>query len=177
MDETEELAEEAGRRYLTGPGNIFLEGSRGQVRPFLQNLPGLTSRTNLLPTVTHFAAAASRGRLETREQVTGDSDAAHTGDASFGSFEDQIEKRSIITGTPETVLPKIKEVLETLRPGSIFFWDGDGAMTHDDAMRSLRLMGEEVLPAVREMGKSLDLQSPFEMDTKTNQPMPQEATV
>ena len=32
----------------------------------------------------------------------------------------------------------------TLRPGSIFFWDGDGAMDHDDSMRSLRLMGEEV---------------------------------
>jgi hypothetical protein len=69
------------------------------------------------------------------------------------------------------VIPKVKHVLEYLRPGSIFFWDGDGAMTHDDSMRSLRLMGEEVIPAVREIGKSLDLQSPFEMDPKTNQPV------
>ena len=30
-------------------------------------------------------------------------------------------------------------------------------MTHEDQMRSLRLMGEEVIPAVREMGKELEL--------------------
>ncbi|MXY88846.1 MAG: LLM class flavin-dependent oxidoreductase, partial [Dehalococcoidia bacterium] len=42
VDETEELAEEVGRKYLTGPGNIFLEGSRGDARGHLQNLPGLT---------------------------------------------------------------------------------------------------------------------------------------
>ena len=62
-------------------------------------------------------------------------------------------------------------MLEYLRPGSVFFWDGDGAMTHDDQMRSLRLMGEEVIPAVREMGKELELYSPFEVDARTNQPI------
>jgi hypothetical protein len=61
-------------------------------------------------------------------------------------------------------------VLETIRPGSIFFWDGDGAMTHDDAMRSLRLMGQEVLPAVHEIAKELDLPGPFETDPATGQP-------
>ena len=90
---------------------------------------------------------------------------------SIRLFEEQVNKMSIITGTPKTVIPKVKHVLEYLRPGSIFFWDGDGAMTHDDSMRSLRLMGEEVIPAVREIGKSLDLQSPFEMDPKTNKPV------
>jgi hypothetical protein len=61
-------------------------------------------------------------------------------------------------------------VLETIRPGSIFFWDGDGAMTHDDAMRSLRLMGQEVLPAVREMADELQLPGPFEMDPASGKP-------
>ena len=54
------------------------------------------------------------------------------------------------------------------RPGSIFFWDGDGAMDHNDAMRSLRLMGEEVIPACREMAKELDLPGPFDIDPATN---------
>ena len=44
-------------------------------------------------------------------------------------------------------------------------------MTHEDQMRSLRLMGEEVIPAVREMGKELELFSPFEVDPATNQPI------
>ena len=58
-----------------------------------------------------------------------------------------------------TSSPKIRHVLEYLRPGSIFFWDGDGAMTHEDSMRSLRLMGEEVIPAVR--GQIMNPRLPF----------------
>jgi alkanesulfonate monooxygenase SsuD/methylene tetrahydromethanopterin reductase-like flavin-dependent oxidoreductase (luciferase family) len=172
VDETEELAEAAGRKYIQGPSNPFLEGNQGNVRPFIQNLPGLTSRTNLLPTVSSFALASSRGRQAAHQQASQqpDGDAQDKADA-LGTYEDQTKKMSIISGTPKTVIPKVKHVLETLRPGSIFFWDGDGAMTHEDSMRSLRLMGEEVIPAVREMGKELDLNSPFEVDPKTNKPV------
>src|SRR4029077_18135107 len=96
----------------------------------------------------------------------------------LGTFEDQINKMSIITGTPKTVIPKIKHVLEYLRPGGIFFWDGDGAMTHDDSMRSLRLMGEEVIPAIREMAKELELPGPFEVDPATGKSIePQPAAI
>jgi len=169
VDETEELAEAAGRKYIQGPSNPFLEGNQGNVRPFIQNLPGMTSRTNLLPTVQSFALAASRGRQKEHKEAV----AADQQDKAdyLGTFEQQVDKMSIITGTPKTVIPKIRHVLEYLRPGSVFFWDGDGAMNHDDAMRSLRLMGDEVIPAVREMSKSLDLSSPFEMDVKTNKPV------
>ena len=86
-------------------------------------------------------------------------------------YEDQIQDYTIISGTPKTILPKIRHVLEYIRPGSVFFWDGDGAMTHEDQMRSLRLMGEEVIPAVREMGKELELFSPFEVDPTTGKPL------
>jgi hypothetical protein len=123
----------------------------------------MTQRDALLPTVNVFAAARSRGRAQ--EQP-----------ADYnGTFEDQVNKMSIITGTPKTVIPKVRHVLEYLRPGSIFFWDGDGAMSHDDAMRSLRLMGEELIPAVREIADDLELKSPFEVDPKTGQPVEEQA--
>ncbi|MGH2583879.1 MAG: LLM class flavin-dependent oxidoreductase, partial [Dehalococcoidia bacterium] len=157
VDETEELADAAARKYVEGPSNPFLEGNQGIVRPFIQNLPGLTQRDALLPTSQVFAAAASRGRAT---QQPADYN---------GTYDDQINKMSIITGTPKTVLPKVRHVLEYLRPGSIFFWDGDGAMDHEDAMRSLRLMGEELIPAVREMADELDLKGPFEVDPKSGQ--------
>jgi alkanesulfonate monooxygenase SsuD/methylene tetrahydromethanopterin reductase-like flavin-dependent oxidoreductase (luciferase family) len=162
VDETEELAEAAARKYIQGPSNPFLEGNQGNVRASIQNLPGLTSRTALLPTVTSFAAAAARGRAaEFNKEATPEQKQAAAD--YLGTFEQQTDKMSIIWGTPDTVIPKVKQVLEYIRPGSIFFWDGDGAMDHEDAMRSLRLFGEEVIPAVREIGKSLDLQSPFEV--------------
>ena len=66
VDETEELAEQAGRRYVEGPCNPFLEGNQGTVKNFIQNLPGMTSRTQLLPTVSTFAAVARGGIASTR---------------------------------------------------------------------------------------------------------------
>ena len=161
VDETEELAEEAGRKYVQGPSNPFLEGNQGIVRPFIQNLPGLTQRNNLLPTMKSFAAAASRGRA-TQHLKDGKQEAPPP--PPKDTYLDQTEKLSIISGTPDTVIPKVRHVLETIRPGTIFFWDGDGAMSHDDQMRSLRLMGSDVIPAVREIGEELGLKGPFEVD-------------
>ena len=152
VDETEELADEVGRKFVQGPSNPFLAGNEGTDNTAVNNLPGLTSRRRLLPTQSVLTAA--RG-----------------GSSSSRPYDEQISDYSIITGTPKTVLPKIRHVLEYLRPGSVFFWDGDGAMTHDDQMRSLRLMGEEVLPAVREMAKELELNSPFEVDPATGKPI------
>ena len=184
VDETEELAWQTARKFLEGPPNIFLEGSRGKVNPILQNLPGMTSRTELLPTREVFELSWSRGRQDVDRDVTRaiappvlsglpikapeTPEERATRDASY---EAQLDTMAIITGTPKTVIPKIRHVLETLRPGHIFFWDGDGAMTHDDAMRSIRLMGQEVIPAVREMSRELELYDSFEIDPATNQPL------
>ena len=43
-------------------------------------------------------------------------------------------------------------------------------MDHDDAMRSLRLMGEEVIPAVKEIAKDLELPDSFEVNPATGKP-------
>ena len=155
LDETEELAMETARKYVDGPGNIFLEGSRGIADPVIQNLPGLTDRKNLLPTSQDRFLAQSRGQPV-------------PGGGAQASFEDQIESYSIVAGTPDTVLPKIRQVLEELRPGHLFIWDGDGAMTHEDSMRSLRLW-EETLPALHEMAKEFDLPSSFEVSTSNGE--------
>jgi alkanesulfonate monooxygenase SsuD/methylene tetrahydromethanopterin reductase-like flavin-dependent oxidoreductase (luciferase family) len=168
VDETEEKAQEVGRKFIDGPSNPFLEGNQGNIRPFLQNLPGMTSRTQLLPTVNVRAAARSRGRTEA--DAAGGAGPPPPPDKS-AAYREQQERLSIVTGTPDTVIPKLRTMLETIRPGSVFFWDGDGAMDHDDAMRSLRLMGQEVLPALREIGKELDLKGPFEIDPATNAPV------
>ena len=169
VDETEELAYETAQKYVEGPPNPFLEGNQGVVRSFLQNLPGLTSRTHLLPTSLNRAAAIARGRLESEDGAPRKEILSAAG--FQGTYDEQLERYTIITGTPKTVIPKIRHVLEYLRPGTIFFWDGDGAMSHEDQMRSLKLFGEEVIPAVREIGEELDLRGPYEVDPATNEPV------
>jgi hypothetical protein len=78
------------------------------------------------------------------------------------TFEDQIRDQQIIAGTPKTVIPKIRHLLEETRPSIMGFWTSDGFVSNADATSCIRLLGQEVLPAVREMGKELGLWSPFE---------------
>ena len=76
------------------------------------------------------------------------------------SFEQQVANGTILAGTPKQVVPKLRVLLEESRPGIVVFWCNDGRVKHEDAMTCLRLMGQEVLPAVREIGKELGLEGP-----------------
>ena len=81
------------------------------------------------------------------------------------SFDEQIENNMIIAGKPETVIAKLRHVMEQTLPGILSLWANDGFMTHQDSMTCIRLFGQEVLPAIRAFAKELDLKSPFEADT------------
>src|SRR5215468_9041573 len=73
------------------------------------------------------------------------------------AFEDQIRDQQIVAGTPKTVIPKMRRLLEETRPSIVGFWGSDGFVKNEDTRTCIRLMGEEVLPAVREIGKELGL--------------------
>jgi alkanesulfonate monooxygenase SsuD/methylene tetrahydromethanopterin reductase-like flavin-dependent oxidoreductase (luciferase family) len=170
VDDTEQRAYDTGRKLIEGAGNIFLDGSNGKPNPWAQNLPGLIprARTALLPTSTMGIQERTSG--VSAEPPTTDPDVHRARRKRI--FDGLLERYACIVGTPDTVLPKIRHVLEVLRPGQIFIWHGDGDFAHDDTMRGLRLMGEHVLPAVREMGRELELHSAFEIDPATNEQVP-----
>jgi alkanesulfonate monooxygenase SsuD/methylene tetrahydromethanopterin reductase-like flavin-dependent oxidoreductase (luciferase family) len=83
------------------------------------------------------------------------------------SVSDQIRERTLIAGTPDQVVEQMRFWLERTRPSMLFLWANAGRMNHADSMECIRLMGEEVLPRVRQIGAELGLQSPFE----TNAPV------
>ncbi len=68
----------------------------------------------------------------------------------------------IIAGTPKTVIPRLRMLLEQTRPGIMGFWGNDGSVSPEDTRTCIRLLCQEVMPAVREIGKELGLNSPFE---------------
>ena len=80
-------------------------------------------------------------------------------------FEQQLADRSIIAGTPDQVIASLRSILEETRPSILALWGNDGKVDHDDSMDCIRLMGQEVMPALREIGEELGLNSPFDLDT------------
>jgi len=80
------------------------------------------------------------------------------------TFEQQIADTQIIAGTPKTVIERLKTLIEHTRPGIMAFWANDGKVSAEDSRNCIRLLCQEVMPAIREHGKALGLNSPFEVD-------------
>lgn len=73
--------------------------------------------------------------------------------------------RTFIGGTPDHVIEQLKVVLRNNGVGILGLWGNDGRINHEDSMTCIRLMGQEVLPAIRDYAKELGLKDPFELDT------------
>jgi alkanesulfonate monooxygenase SsuD/methylene tetrahydromethanopterin reductase-like flavin-dependent oxidoreductase (luciferase family) len=84
------------------------------------------------------------------------------GGVDAATYEAILASNRIIVGSPDTFVRKMRDVLSVIRPGILGIWTNDGSISHDDTMRCLELMGQEVLPALREIGEELELTSPFE---------------
>jgi len=73
--------------------------------------------------------------------------------AIYSRYPKTVKSMAVISGTPKTVLPKIRRILETLRTSVFGFFATQGPVNFEDRMTNIRLLGQEVLPAVREYGK------------------------
>lgn len=80
-------------------------------------------------------------------------------------YEQQLKNFMIVAGSPKTVLKQMKTILENCRPSIISYWANDGEINHKDSLNCIKLLGQEVVPAVEEYGKQLGLLSPFEANT------------
>ena len=163
---------------MLGRNNPFNEGNEGQVKGFMQNLPGMIDRSKLLPTVGADTKSGSRvaaGREVTSPET--DSAAARRAARTNRSYDELVQAGAIIVGSPKTVIVRVKKIMDELRVGSIFFWDGEGAMTHEESTRSIKLMGQAVIPALKEYAKEIGIVDPFESDPgwKSHRFLPAEA--
>jgi alkanesulfonate monooxygenase SsuD/methylene tetrahydromethanopterin reductase-like flavin-dependent oxidoreductase (luciferase family) len=80
-------------------------------------------------------------------------------------FRSRLEQGRLLAGTPKQVIEKIRQFLERTRSSILMLWGNDGHVSHEDSMRCIRLLGEEVLPAVREIGAELGIHDPVELDS------------
>jgi alkanesulfonate monooxygenase SsuD/methylene tetrahydromethanopterin reductase-like flavin-dependent oxidoreductase (luciferase family) len=81
------------------------------------------------------------------------------------SLERQMANLTLIAGTPKQVIEKLRIIMEETRPSILALYGNDGRINHEDSKTCIRLTGQEVLPEVREIGKKLGLESPFDLNT------------
>ena len=144
VQDTDEKAQEVGKGYMTG--NIGV----GRIP-----LP----RDYQSP-VGYASASQDPRYLRIREQIR--SDPFRVGGLDTAAYDQILDSKRWIIGSPETVIRQLREVLSIMRPGILSIWTNDGNISHEDTMRCLELMGEEVLPALREIGAELELTDPFQ---------------
>jgi alkanesulfonate monooxygenase SsuD/methylene tetrahydromethanopterin reductase-like flavin-dependent oxidoreductase (luciferase family) len=151
--ETDEKAQELGRIDLYGGG--IANFARGEwMFP-----PGYNSKeaTRRLAAQAAIGGAGGIG-LAVDELI----DPAKAREALGVRYRDLQDTHQFIVGSPKTVTEKLKKVLEVLRPGVLACWQNDGPVGAENRKTSIRLLGEEVIPALREHGKKLGLTDPYE---------------
>ena len=67
------------------------------------------------------------------------------------TYEELQEAGSIVVGNPDTVIRKLKETLDSVSPGYLICYGNEGDMPYEDVMRSIELIGKEVIPALHEV--------------------------
>ncbi|MSQ28950.1 MAG: LLM class flavin-dependent oxidoreductase [Dehalococcoidia bacterium] len=75
---------------------------------------------------------------------------------------EQFGDDGIIAGTPAQVIDALRDRLAQSRPGIFLINGSEGRMSHPDTMRSIELLGTQVLPALHEIANALGLHSPDE---------------
>ena len=154
--DTQARAEELGKRFLYGGAFAHF------ARPEWMFPPGYNSK-EATRRLARLAAGANLPGKPITDVIGQESDEEieairRNVYATYDKTRDQLQ---MIAGTPDYVIPRIRKVLEVLRPGIFSFWL-DGPVCGKDRMRCLELLGKEVLPAVRGIGDELGLVDPFQ---------------
>ena len=123
--DTDEEAQEIGKHYLWRMGHPL----RGPVEYWAP--PGYLGRRR--PVRPHSGGAPSAGRKPLHAL----------------SYEELQEAYHLVVGSPQTVLEKLSHMRERLGFGSLLLEAQAGAMPHKATMRSLELLGRDVIPALK----------------------------
>jgi alkanesulfonate monooxygenase SsuD/methylene tetrahydromethanopterin reductase-like flavin-dependent oxidoreductase (luciferase family) len=153
--ETEEKAQELGKGFMYG-GGIFTFARPEWAYPAGYNSKAATRR--LARVFTDPKTGQQLRRVTPSESAE---DIEETRRHIYASYQAELDNQQIIVGTPKTVIAKLRKFIEVLRPGIFALWYAHGPSSHADRMTSLRLLGQEVLPAMREMAHELDLVDPY----------------
>ncbi|HZA23963.1 MAG TPA: LLM class flavin-dependent oxidoreductase, partial [Dehalococcoidia bacterium] len=127
--DSDERAYEEGKNFFWQLGTSF-----GVAPRHWQSPPGYLSR------------AAARGARQQRREATRNV----TPGGPALSYEEAHATYQIVTGSPDTVIKKLKHIADVVDPGYLVLWGREGPMSHQTAVRCIDLLTREVIPAIKE---------------------------
>ena len=123
---------------------------------------GLQCITHVAPTDEEAFEALKYARWQNRAQRGLNRHDVVNGQVNATPYEGELDDEEFMDrlffGSPETVIEKFKKFSD-VGATHISNWMMFGGIEHEKMMRSIRLMGEEVLPALRDVHPPADLPS------------------
>jgi alkanesulfonate monooxygenase SsuD/methylene tetrahydromethanopterin reductase-like flavin-dependent oxidoreductase (luciferase family) len=187
VSDTEEKAQEEGKAALFGGGAANFSRPEWTLPPGY-NSKEATRRLARQATEYGFLGVTSEKLAESQQGDRRDPNEAKgrtrerlmRGEVSieeakrkiYAQYQKAQDGLQIIIGTPKTVIPKLRLILEVLRPGVLGLFQAQGPLSREQRMNSIRLMGQEVIPALREIAKGLGIVDPFERSPGSRQYIP-----
>lgn len=148
-------AEELGKRLLFGGAFAHF------ARPEWMFPPGYNSKAATRRLATLDGPNTSGKPLFTSSGEESDAQIEEIKARIYAGYPQVLKDMQMIAGTPDNVIPKLKKVIDVLRPGIFSFWL-DGPVSAKERKRCLELLNHDVIPALREYGKERGLTDPFE---------------
>jgi len=158
--DTDEKAQEIGKGFIFGGGqNAFS-------RPEHTLPPGYNSKSAIRMLGQQPGGSwlgVSKDKLMAGADDSWDASAYDGLRAKLvAGYEKVQDNMQIVVGSPETCAQKIKDILSVIRPGVFTCFAVQGNVSDKDRLRSVELLGKEVLPVVRKHADEIGLFGPFD---------------
>src|SRR5216684_4024794 len=156
--ETEERAQELGKGFLFGGG----QNSFARVEHTLP--PGYNSKDAIRrmakqPQGSWLGVSGDKLRGHSEEEEI---DPEVIRQKLIPGYQKAQKALQLIIGTPRQVTAKLKSILTVLRPGAVVIFSVQGPVPNADRQTSMRLIAEEIIPALKEHAQSIGLLDAFE---------------
>lgn len=139
---------------------ILAHAHRALGKPVQNIRLGLQCMTHVAPTDVEAHAELKYARWQTRAQRGLNRRDVTNGRVNASAYEGELDDETYLDrlffGSPETVVEKFKRAA-SVGVTHISNWMMFGGMEHEKLLRSVRLMGEEVIPALRDVRPPADL--------------------
>src|SRR5260370_21273509 len=135
--ETDERAYELGKCFMYGGGFAHF------ARPEWMFPPGYTSK-DAIRRLSSQAATPNLPSSPFQRDPTNDDEVRELKRSFYAGYDNWHQQGQIVSGSPKTVVRKLRHILEVLRPGIFSFWL-DGPIPLDARRPCVRPIGQGVL--------------------------------